>query len=397
MPKFEELKLDNQTEHLDDIVKYVHSNVSRLNVPISVKVKVEADIKRRSSCIFLWAVLVIKILKEKRDNGAPLSELMSSLAAVPDRLGTLFTSILAHCGKDTTTAFQWLLYTEKPPSPTELYFAIRTSTDQLSTGEWDSDDADIETINRFITRSTRGLVEVVEEPDDLYMAIPDGEDEYVFTVQFIHEYVREHLLQGGLGSLTMGEAHLVEGFAHADIARCCLSYIQLDSSKYLQYFNTGRDLTWFSSRRFPLHRIATRDLLYHADLAYKAGALSLEFVSELPLMLLICSQNHAGFYALTESATMLSLLLDNNADALAEAVLANCSKTENPGIIAFRTTSQSVTTFEIDKHCHEKYGGVLGLAAAGDDIELMQQILDLGAAIDLPERGACNALVSAVE
>lgn len=395
MHKFEELKLDDQTEHLDDIVKYVHSNVSRLDVPISAKVKIEADIKRRSSGIFLWAVLVIKILKEKRDNGAPLSELMSSLAVVPDKLGSLFTSILAHCDKGTTTAFQWLLYTRSWLSPTELYFAIKTSTNQLSTGEWDRDDADIETIGRFITRSTRGLVEVVEDTDDLRSAISDEEDQKVLTVQFIHESVREHLLQGGLGSLTTGDAHPVEGFAHTEIARCCLSYIELDSSEYLQYFNLGRDLTWFSSRRFPLHRTATRDLFYHADLAYKAGALSLEFVSELPLMLLICSQNHTEEYALTESATILSLLLDNAAHTLAEAVLANCSKTENPGIIAFRTTSQSIITFDIDICCHEVFDCVLGIAAAGDAIELMQQILDLGAAIDLPQRGVCNPLAIA--
>jgi len=63
MHKFEELKLDDRIEHLDDISKYVHSNVSRLNVPLSAKAKIEADIERRSSGIFLWAVLVIKILK----------------------------------------------------------------------------------------------------------------------------------------------------------------------------------------------------------------------------------------------------------------------------------------------------------------------------------------------
>lgn len=184
--------------------------------------------------------------------------------------------------------------------------------------------------------------------------------------------------------MTTGDAHVVKGFAHAEIARSCLSYIELDSSKYLQYFNPNRSLTWFSSERFPFHRAATHGLFYHADCAYKAGALSLEFISELPLMLLICSENHAGFQAFTESATILSLLLDNNAHTLAEAVLANCSKTGNPGIIAFRTTSQSIITCDIDIHCHEISGCVLGLAALGDNIELMQQILDLGAAINPP-------------
>lgn len=321
MHKFEELKLGDQIEHLDDIVKYVHSNVSRLDVPTSAKVKIEADIKRRSSGIFLWAVLAIKILKEKRDNGAPLSELMSSLAVVPDKLGSSFTSILAHCDKGTTTAFQWLLYTRRRLSPTELYFAIKTSTNQLSTGEWDRDDADIETINRFITCSTRGLVEAVVDTQDFPLFTSDEEDVDYGTVQFNHESVRKHLLQGGLGSLTTADAHLVEGFAHTEIAQCCLSYIQLDSKKYMHYSPDPR--LWLT---FPLLWYVARELFYHADLAHKSGALSLTFVSEIPSKLSIQTQNLVRISRgpVKESATIPFLLLVNQSYAIAEALLASC-------------------------------------------------------------------------
>jgi len=178
---------------------------------------------------------------------------MSSLAAVPDKLGSLFTGILAHCEKGTIEALRWVLYSERPLSPTELFFAIKTSTNQISTGQWDEGDADQESIKRFITRSSRGLLGVYEE--------------FLWRVYFIHGSVREHLLQGGLASLTMADTNLVEGSAHADIAQHCLSYLQLDSPKYLQYFEPHRSLSWFSSNRFPLHRYAVHNLLYHADLA----------------------------------------------------------------------------------------------------------------------------------
>lgn len=127
MHKFEELRVDKRIEHVEDICKYVHSNIDRLSIPLSAKVKIEAEIERRCSDIFLWAVLVIKIPKEKRDDGASLSELMGLLATVPDKLGSLFTSILAYTGKDTATAFQWMLFSRRRLSRQELYFAIKTA------------------------------------------------------------------------------------------------------------------------------------------------------------------------------------------------------------------------------------------------------------------------------
>ena len=391
MHKFEELKLDGRTEHIDDISKYVHSNVSRLDVPLSTKAQIEAEIERRSSGIFLWAVLVIKIIKEKRDDGAPLSELMSSLAAVPDKLGSLFASILARCDKGTITAFQWVLYARRSLSPSELYFAIKTSTNQLITGELDCDDADAETIGRFIARSTRGLVEVFEDKQQFWHPI----------VQYIHESVREHLLEGGLASLTAGDSHLIEGSAHADIARYCLSYIQLDSSKYLYYFNSypRRLRAAILSKRFPLLRFVLGELHYHANLAYKAGSLSIEFLSELPLELIIRGQNIMlrTHIAIEEPATIIFWLLAHESYNLAEALLARCAKTEEPGIVTFGTAEQPVMTFDINMRCGGYPGSALGAAATCGRIELVQQLLRLGAEIVPSRRDVRNPLILATE
>jgi hypothetical protein len=390
--KFEELKLDDRSQHVEDISKYIHSHVSRLSISYPVKAKIEADIRHRSSGIFLWAVLVIRILREKYDDGAPLSQLMRSLSAVPDQLETLFTRILADSEKGTITAFQWMLYARKSPQPQNLYFAIKTSTNQLSTGEWNRDDADQDSIKRFITRATRGLVEFIKKEEVFEDDFSDDDDDFdgddnnsykdPFTLQFIHESVREYLLQGGLASLTASNPSFVEGSAHAEIARCCLSYIQLDSSKYLQHSQTDQFSSWFSPERFPLHNYATFYLFKHADLAYRAGALSLTFLSELPVRLLICSQNLLGprFGPLpSESATILYLLLSRKAHTLAADLLAGCSKTARPGIVTFETTARPIITFDINICCDDFHGGVLGLAAWYGKIQLVQQLLYLGA------------------
>jgi hypothetical protein len=390
MHKSEELKLDNRGWHLGDISIYVHSNMRRLSIPSPTKAKIEADIERRSGGIFLWAVLVIKILRQKHDDGASISELMESLAAVPDKLGSLFANILAHADQGTITAFQWVIYALKPLTSLELYHAIKTSTGQIMTGEWDRDDADEESINRFITRSTRGLVEAVK--------IDCGSG---WSVQFIHESAREHLLQGGLASLSDDNSHPTAGCAHAQIARCCLSYIQLDSSEYLQTSDTQQRLS-FPAKSFPLLYRATTDLLYHADNAYKLGALPLAFLSELPMRLLICSSNiltwrsGSGDLAILESATILFLLLIKGARALAGALLAACSKTETAGIVTCETTGYPAMTFDLNVHCQHLSGAALGAAIGTDRIELVQQVLHLGGEVVPLNEDVCSPLICAV-
>lgn len=393
MHKFEELKLDKRTEHVEDISKYVHSNMKRLSIPLSAKDKIEADIKSRSSGIFLWAVLVIKILRRKHDDGAPVSEILDSLATVPDELGSLFNSILANSDKATITAFQWILHARFSSSPQELYFAIKTSTNQISTGQWDKDDADQESIKRFITRSTRGLVEAVE------LSLRSEN----WTIQFIHESVREHLLQGGLANLTKGNPKLAEGSAHAEIARCCLSYLQLDSPVYLQYFEPHVSTSWFEPRRFPLYRYAASLLFYHADIAYRAGALPLSFLSELPSRLLICTENLLRYETdpLLESTSILYLMLIKEGHALAEGLLASCSRTKEPGIVTFGATAQTSITFDVNQRCHRvgwgPYSGPLNEAVMFGKIKLVQQLLHLGAELRPLDKSVCNPIITAVQ
>jgi len=361
--------------------------VGRLRVPPTAKTKIEAEINRRSSGVFLWAALVIKILREKCDDGATQSELMNSLATVPDKLASLFASILTNPDQATITAFQWIFYARNPPLIQELYFAIKTSTNQLSTGEWDKNDVDQESIKRFITRTTRGLVQVVEHPL--------GGDECI--IQFVHESVREHLLQGGLATLTMCDARLIEGLSHAHIARCCLSYVLLDPSKYSQYFQPHQGLLLFLSEKFPLHAFTTNDLVYHADLAYRAGVLSLTFVSELPLRLLICISNAMmETENVVETTTVLFWLIIKGGYALAEALLAGCSMTEKPGIVSYGTIAQSAMTLDINMGCDGWDGGVLGAAAASGKIDLVQQLLHLDAEVVPSVGNVCSPLIPAI-
>jgi hypothetical protein len=164
----------------------------------------------------------------------------------------------------------------------------------------------------------------------------------------------------------------------------------------LQEFEPHRSPPWFLSESFPLHEFIIKNLVHHADLAYRAGALPLQFVFELPLRLLICISNIS---VLTEpkeeSTTILFWLIANAGYALTEALLADCSTTEKPGIINCAGMAHSGMTFDINMKCDEVFGGALGAAAASGKIELVQQLLQLGAEVIPSEKDMCSPLIPA--
>lgn len=99
--------------------------------------------------------------------------------------------------------------------------------------------------------------------------------------------------------------------------------------------------------------------------------------------------------AFAGSATLLFLFLSGQHHTLAKALLANCSITEKPGIVTFGTTDCSPFTFDLNILGNERYGGVLGAAAACCHVQLVRQLLHLGAEVDLSDKDMCNHLIVA--
>lgn len=183
---------------------YLQSQLSRLRISSSVKAEIETDVQRRCSGVFLWVVLIMKILREEYDGGASHSDLLASMRRVPDTIRALLASILREPDDDMISAFKWIFYAKRPLRSDQLYFAIKTSTGSLSTGKRDRDDLSAETRERFLLLSTRGLVEM-------------GEESSRFYPRFLHESVRQHLLAGGLASLAAVDQSALHASTHAQL------------------------------------------------------------------------------------------------------------------------------------------------------------------------------------
>jgi energy-coupling factor transporter ATP-binding protein EcfA2 len=148
----EKLVLDTFKNHEKDIITYVRTELG-IDNPL-LRERLVSAVGARASGIFLWVVLVVKILNKEVDRGNQ-HLLEAKLQEIPDGLYALFDSILE---RDTDQyhlllrALIWVLFAREPLKPVEAYFAIMISTGQLCSDNiiWDSDIVDHAVIVRFL-------------------------------------------------------------------------------------------------------------------------------------------------------------------------------------------------------------------------------------------------------
>lgn len=369
MRKHVELKLDKQPDHLVSIVHYSRTKMSWLDLADSTMNDILTGIRDRCSGVFLWAALVIKILRERHDCGASHNELMHSLEQVPEGLDQLLTRILSNPDEALIACFQWVLFSGLS-SVEQLYFAIKTSTGKLATGEWNRDAVDIRSMERFIVYSSRGFIESTYG-----------------VFRFIHESIEEYLRAGGLARLINIEQGTLKGASHSRMAQSCFAYLRLNASKYLP---GSEQMSTFSDSKFPLLSHARTNALQYMEVAYQEGVLEPEAIWCVPLKLLVCAINcrSQGDYSFRPifneqiffqgTATLLYLLLKSHCRGLAKTMLI-CHSGVMMNTDDDETRANVV--FDIDAICGREYSNVLSLAVYRSDIEMVQILLGKGAAV----------------
>lgn len=261
------LHLDQHNGHQQDIVQYVSKKLKIGSSALAVDVKKE--ICQRSSGIFLWAILVVKILQKVSDYGQ-IHLLRKRLREIPDGLDDLFDDILIRDGQNMeklVLCIQWILFAKRPLSPEELYHAILVGVEPDSIKKWDPDEIDQTVILRFILTCSKGLAEVTKGGSP--------------TVQFIHESVRNYLLKArGLQKLQADPTKNFHGMSHDRLKDCCQAYIDISGCQHpfwkvsSQTFIPTRAEELSRQRicrSLPLLEYAVLCLVYHADLAQEFG------------------------------------------------------------------------------------------------------------------------------
>lgn len=255
-----EIVLEEQEMHRHDLWCYIQSKARFVEHPdLNV---LQSNILRRSSGIFLWVVLVIKILRDEYEDGnAHL--LQERLHYIPEKLEGLFQQILRMGNRGDprfVLCVRWVLIAERPLTMPELYWAImsRAENDLDLVQRTNPGGPDLGTLKRFVLSSSRGLLE--------------GTQGWEGSIQFIHETVREFFLH----CRGFGAESSFSPVSHNDLKFCCMHYI---------YFAWRTQDVWQKQGPKPLFLdYAIRGVLFHSNEVDSMGICQSEFVSSLPAM-----------------------------------------------------------------------------------------------------------------
>ncbi|KAL2830481.1 hypothetical protein BDW59DRAFT_170071 [Aspergillus cavernicola] len=329
-----ELVLEDQDGHHQDISNYVHAD---LKAGRSKQVQqIKEEVIGRSSGIFLWVVLVVRILNEEYCHGH-VHALKRRLKEIPDGLHELLNDILTrdnHNMKKTLLCLQWILYAKRPLTREELYFAILAGieADPGFLADWTGDKVSEEELSIFVLDSSKGLAQITRSKNP--------------TVQFIHESVRDFLQDKGLTNLPMGS--IAPDSSHEALKNCCLSYVSTDLSLCLPQSlpaaksPEGRDLAKTASQRYPFLEYAVQNLFHHANAASRLGIPQISFLANFPLTSWIVQSNLFEKHTTrryTASAYLVYIFANNNFANLLEELIHTVHQGPNPTFGCFRERS----------------------------------------------------------
>ncbi|KAH7123364.1 hypothetical protein B0J13DRAFT_531482 [Dactylonectria estremocensis] len=269
------LTLERQEGHDEDIIKYVDSELKIGKTRLAEKVRME--LQKKAAGVFMWVVLVVRILNKEHDSGR-IHLLRQRLKDIPEDLHELFRDILirdVQNKNELLLCIQWVLYSRAPLNPEELYFAIMSAAGPGDALKWNRDELSGDDIRRYILHCSKGLAEVThsERP----------------TIQFIHESVRDFLLKdNGLNSLWPDVGDRIESRSYEQLKQSCLRYIRADVCNEIRLnvnVHAPSDLDPPASRTlvvtsFPFLEHAVHNVLYYADKAAGCGVPQEDFLKD---------------------------------------------------------------------------------------------------------------------
>ncbi|CAI6092068.1 unnamed protein product [Clonostachys chloroleuca] len=256
------INLDEQEDHDVDIAEYIDCELRIGHSKLAQNIKNE--VREKASGVFLWTVLVVSILNQERGR---MHALRQKLQEIPQSLNDLFFDILSRGSGDedeTLLCFQLILFAQQPLTPLELHFAILS---QAEDNNLEPRDLSEEDSRIFLIECSKGLSETIGHSR--------------CTVQFIHESVKDFLLQGDrlynlwpkLGSNTIGNSHL-------GLRDVCLKCLSSDTGQgiILQAIINCEGPGSISS----FLKYAAESVLFHAEAAASFGIQQPEFISIFP-------------------------------------------------------------------------------------------------------------------
>ncbi|KAJ4297969.1 hypothetical protein N0V90_005868 [Kalmusia sp. IMI 367209] len=245
-----ELIVEDNQDHREDIATYIRAKLARPGRDTGI----EAEIEKKANGIFMWVVLVVRLLnKASLKVKGKKKAMQDALEEIPGELEEVFRIMFNKDDKDmaeTVLMLQWVLFAQRPLTPEELYAAVETGDTDL----WSpSSDNDHDSIQQSIENLSKGLIEI------------RGRNRA--TVQFIHLSVNDFLLRNKrLQTLHQALEPDPVTASHHRLWACCWSLIEHVSN--ISTKKTYKELR----REYPFLGYAASHILDHAKKALDEGA-----------------------------------------------------------------------------------------------------------------------------
>jgi hypothetical protein len=377
----QQITLEDQDEHKADISLYIGHKLQIGKSSQSLAIR--KTIQERACGVFLWVVMIVQILNEDKARGR-VHLLNSHLNALPSGLHQLFGNIMRkerHEDRTLQLTFQWLLFASRPLRLEELYFALMTSESSNNADEWLRDEVNVVDMANFILDSSRGLVEIARS------ATP--------TVQFIHESVRDYLLNAWLPTFDSRQGTDPVALCHDQLRQCCQQHILTIAPVLLRSSNSGNkrhmsrcfrqtlDLRTRVMQSHPFLDYALDGIVSHANASQSLGVQQRQFISQFPIeswkrlhnMLVVTPADRMGEEADFEYVFVIKNAVDLTRLLLEQPQPSTRERCNMPG---------------------ERYRSLLGAAVANDYHAMAKLLLERGADPDSPVRGTLRCLDVAV-
>ncbi|KAI1091145.1 hypothetical protein F5B19DRAFT_285669 [Rostrohypoxylon terebratum] len=303
------LVLEGQEGHSQDIVDYLNSELKIGHSKLAEQIR--DDLKEKAAGVFMWIVLVVRILNKEHDGGR-IHTLRQRLRDIPGDLHELFRDILTRDQDNKAElllCIQWVLFAKQPLKPEQLYFAIHSGIEPGALSAWDRDYITEDIIRKFILSSSKGLAEITKSKTS--------------TVQFIHESVRDFLKENELKEIWPDLGKDFQGKSHERLKQCCLDYMKINISTHIDVKDAlpkamsqeAAELRQSVTKAFPFLEYAVQNVLYHANAAEGDGVDQTRFLETFQIADWIkvdnlFEKNHVRRH--TPNAKLLYILAEHN-------------------------------------------------------------------------------------
>ncbi|KAI1127300.1 hypothetical protein F5Y10DRAFT_195407 [Nemania abortiva] len=360
MKKTLEITVEMMGGHTGDIVTYIKEKL------LTDEKHIKDHVQEKASGIFMWVVLVVVMLNKAFDEGRGDGAMWETLKEVPGDLEGVFNSLLE---KDSSNRaelvkmLQWVLFSQRPLSPEELYIA--SVEEPLPSSRW--------TIQRRIINSSKGLIEVRDSER--------GEE----IVQFIHQSVYDFLHRyGRLQALDPTLEPDAIGRSHLRLWVYCWSYFEPHDTTLM-----GRGSTMERSDQFLQY--ATMYVLGHADEVLSKGS-GIRSRHEGPIARWLRASDEWARWrkSFGDSGTHMSQCMGPNNDATLVSIFAWCG---------YRNLLKLVLELEEGADVNVQsgsYGNALQASLLAENCEATELLLENGADVNAQSGRYDNALHTAL-